>query len=108
MGIALRVTRMACDLLHAILNNCISSISGQKVVDNRMTVAAWSFLAVGAMVVLALAYVGAWVCWQKYTGTRHRRLEEEGESAAADDEEQHGAYVARGQQLQFLRDDGGN
>jgi hypothetical protein len=69
-----------------------------------MSIAAWAFLAVGCILVLTLAYVGARVCWLKYTGTRHRRLEEGSEMGG--DEEQQGTYVAKGVQLQFLRDDG--
>ena len=71
-----------------------------------MSIAAWAFLAVGCILVLTLAYVGARVCWLKYTGTRHRRLEEGSEMGGAGDEEQQGTYVAKGVQLQFLRDDG--
>ena len=97
---------MTCTSLRAALDTTTSAISGIKVVDNRMSIAAWAFLAVGCILVLTLAYVGARVCWLKYTGTRHRRLEEGSEMGGASDEEQQGTYVARGQQLQFLRDDG--
>ena len=97
---------MTCSTLRALLDNRSSAISGLKVVDNRMSIASLAFLAVGCILVLALAYIGAWVCWQKYAGTRHRRLEDGNEMGAVGDEEQHGTYVARGQQLQFLKDDG--
>ena len=95
---------MTCTSLRAALDTTTSAISGIKVVDNRMSIAAWAFLAVGCILVLTLAYVGARVCWLKYTGTRHRRLEEGSEMGG--DEEQQGTYVAKGVQLQFLRDDG--
>ena len=72
-------------------------------VDKRIPIAAWAALAVGCILVLMLAYVGLWV---KYTGTRHMRLEDGIEMSGAGDEEQHGTYSARGQQLHFLRDDG--
>ena len=96
----------SCPSLRAPLDTTRSAISGIKVVDNRMSIAAWAFLAVGCILVLTLAYVGARVCWMKYTGTRHRRLEDGIEMGGAGDEEHQGTYVARGQQLQFLRDDG--
>jgi hypothetical protein len=71
-----------------------------------MPIAARAFLAIGCILVLMLAYVGAWVCWLKCTWTRHKRLEDGSEMVGVGDEEQQGTYVARGQQLEFLRDDG--
>jgi len=95
---------VTCTSLLSPLDTTTSAISGIKVVDNRVSIAAWAFLAVGCILVLTLAYVGARVCWLKYTGSRHRRLEEGNEMSG--DEEQQGTYVAKGVQLQFLRDDG--
>ncbi len=79
--------------LCAPLDTTTSAISGIKVVDNRMSIAAWAILAVGCILVLtnlALAYVGVRFCWLKYAGTRHRRLEEEVEMGDVGNEEQRG------------------
>ncbi len=87
---------MAYTSLHAPLHTTPSAISGIKVIDNRMPVAAWAAIAVGCMLVLMLVYVGVWVRWQNYEGTRHRRLEDGTEMGISGDEELYCASAVRG------------